>query len=199
MNKKNYSVDDVRRAVIENKSMAGVLRTLNLRPVGGNYTTIKRLIKENNIDVTHFTGQGWNVGLKFRPMKHLSDSEVFIKNSNYKCSWRLRERLLKYRTMRKCDKCGYSEWMGEPIPLEVHHINGDNLDNRFENLQVLCPNCHAQTENFRGKGKLSALSEMREVEYRKFREVLTDNADDNPEPSLIYKEGAETRHDTPKV
>lgn len=80
----------------------------------------------------------------------------------------------------------------------MHHINGNNLDNRLENLQVLCPNCHALTENFRGKAKLSALSEMREVEYRKFRETLTDNADGNPEPSLNNKEGAETRHDTPK-
>ena len=182
---KHYSINDVKKAIIKNKSMAGVLRDLGLRPAGGNYTTISRIIKDNSIDISHFTGQGWNVGLKFRPMKHLKDDEVFIQNSTYKCSWRLRERLLNYRDSRKCDKCGNTEWMGTPIPLEIHHINGNNLDNRFENLQILCPNCHAQTENFRGKNKLSALSEMKEVEYRKFRETLTDNADGNPEPSSI--------------
>lgn len=196
--KKKYSIDDVKEAAKISKSIAGVLRELGLRPVGGNYNTINKIIKENNVDISHFTGQGWNVGLQFKPMKHFTDKEVFVQDSNYKCSWRLRERLLKYRDSRKCDNCGHSIWLGNPIPLEVHHINGNNLDNRLENLQVLCPNCHALTENFRGKAKLSALSEMREVEYRKFRETLTDNADGNPEPSLSNKEGAETRHDTPK-
>lgn len=47
----------------------------------------------------------------------------------------------------KCEICGYTE------NLELHHINGDPTDNRLENLQILCPNCHAKTENFRGKNK----------------------------------------------
>ena len=81
----------------------------------------------------------------------------------------------------------------------MHHINGINTDNRLENLQLLCPNCHALTDNYRGKNQLSALSEKKEVEYRKFKEALTGNADGNLEPSLINnKEGAETRHDKPK-
>lgn len=51
----------------------------------------------------------------------------------------------------RCSKCGLTEWQGEKIPLELHHINGNNSDNRLENLTYLCPNCHATTENFRGK------------------------------------------------
>lgn len=42
-----------------------------------------------------------------------------------------------------CTKCNNSEWLGEPIPLEVHHKNGDWQNNKRENLEALCPNCHA--------------------------------------------------------
>jgi hypothetical protein len=48
----------------------------------------------------------------------------------------------------RCETCGLTEWLGREIQLELHHINGDGQDNRLENLQILCPNCHAQTENF---------------------------------------------------
>lgn len=60
--------------------------------------------------------------------------------------------LLKIRE-RKCECCGLKEWLGKPIPLEIHHISGDRLDSTLENLQLLCPNCHSQTESWRGKKK----------------------------------------------
>jgi 5-methylcytosine-specific restriction endonuclease McrA len=50
-----------------------------------------------------------------------------------------------------CEVCGTCEWNGESVPLELHHINGDISDNGDDNLQVVCPNCHAQTNNFRGR------------------------------------------------
>ena len=53
----------------------------------------------------------------------------------------------------RCEKCGNTEWFGKPIPLELHHINGDNNDNSLENLQMLCPNCHAFTYNYGGKNQ----------------------------------------------
>jgi 5-methylcytosine-specific restriction endonuclease McrA len=52
---------------------------------------------------------------------------------------------------RRCAACGVSEWLGEPLVLELHHLNGDGKDNRLENLQLLCPNCHSQTETFSGR------------------------------------------------
>ena len=195
--KAKYSIDEIRKAVMYNKSIAGVLRQLGLRPIGGNYRTINRIILENGIDTSHMTGQGWNVGLKFKPSQVIPDSQVFIRNSDYRCSWRLRERYKKVSGINYCENCHLSIWNNQPIPLEIHHINGNNTDNRVENLQLLCPNCHAQTSNYRGRAQLSALSERREVERRKFKEALTDQADGNLEPSPYGGEGAETRHGAP--
>ncbi len=50
-----------------------------------------------------------------------------------------------------CEDCGLAAWSGKPIPLELHHVNGDSTDNRIENIRILCPNCHAQTPTYRGK------------------------------------------------
>ena len=196
--KQKYSEEDVRNAVADNVSIAGVLRQLGLRPVGGNYRTVNQLVKSLQLDTSHFTGQGWNVGLKFKPKITISDDTVFVKDSQYRCSWRLRERYKKHTGISHCEKCQLDLWLGKPIPLEIHHINGVNTDNRLENLQLLCPNCHALTNNYRGRAHLSALSERRDVECRKFKETLTDKAEGNLEPSLRKKEGAETRHGTPK-
>ena len=195
--RKTYTKEDIILAVAENKSIAGVLRQLGLRPIGGNYKTVHSLIKKLHLDTSHFTGQGWNTGLKFKPKQGITDEAVFVKDSEYRCSWRLRERYKRLRGISFCERCRLSEWQGQDIPLEIHHINGINTDNRLENLILLCPNCHALTNNYRGRAKMSALSERREVECRKFKEALTGNADGNLEPSLPKEEGAETRHGTP--
>ncbi len=59
----------------------------------------------------------------------------------------LREGLKPYR----CENCGLSTWLNGPIPLELHHIDGNKTHNTLENFQLLCPNCHALTNSYRGK------------------------------------------------
>ena len=50
-----------------------------------------------------------------------------------------------------CELCNTSEWLGSAITLEIHHIDGNNKNNDLKNLQILCPNCHSQTDNYRAK------------------------------------------------
>lgn len=64
----------------------------------------------------------------------------------------LRQRLLAAGLKRnRCERCGITDWLGEPLNMALHHINGDGRDNRLENISFLCPNCHAQTPNYGGK------------------------------------------------
>jgi Zn finger protein HypA/HybF involved in hydrogenase expression len=48
----------------------------------------------------------------------------------------------------RCEECGLAEWLGAPLNMALHHVNGRGDDNRLENLRLLCPNCHSQTPNF---------------------------------------------------
>jgi AcrR family transcriptional regulator len=50
-----------------------------------------------------------------------------------------------------CERCGLTEWLGEPMRMQLHHINGEGKDNRLENIMFLCPNCHALTSNWGGR------------------------------------------------
>lgn len=152
--KHRFTKEDYENAAKVSLSYAGMARCLGIVAKGGNYATIKKKVKEYDIDISHFTGQGWNVGLKFKPMKRYNLEEILQKDFPYNTP-RLKQRLIENGIKEhRCERCKNTEWNGEPIALELHHINGDRNDNRLENLQILCPNCHAQTDHYRGKNQV---------------------------------------------
>lgn len=165
MSKRKWNNEQLIEAVTNSYSIAGVIKALELVPAGGNYATVNNKIKELDLDISHFTGKGWNVGLQFKPKEAKPLSEILVENSNYQ-SFKLAKRLLKEKIKEyNCERCKRTEWEGVPIPLELHHINGTRTDNRISNLQLLCPNCHALTDNYRGKNiGMSALEETQDVE-----------------------------------
>ena len=203
MASKNYTQDQFIEAVKNSYSYSEVCRILGISPKGGNLRTVKNKILQLELDASHFTGQRWNKGKTSEDhpsIKKRDISEILVENSGW-ASGQLRQRLIKEGLKEaKCECCGRTEWLGIPIPLELHHINEVHTDNRLENLVILCPNCHAMTDSHINIEQLSALVERQEVEGRKIRETLIarlEKANGNPEPSL-EEEGAETRHVQPK-
>lgn len=150
--------DEFRQAVAESLSVRQVLSRIGLVPAGGNYKTVHARVARLGLDTSHWTGASWNQGARFQKFgKSTPLSDILVENSEYNSTYGLKNRLLK--TLLKecqCEVCNLTEWNGQPIPLELHHLNGINNDHRLENLQLLCRNCHAQTSNYRGKNQAKA-------------------------------------------
>lgn len=106
--------------------------------------TLNHYLKEMGIE---YAGQQNKKGQQKGPNIYKSATEYLGTNKQIKSSD------LKYKLLRdglkdyKCEKCGLSTWLNEEIPLELHHIDGNHYNNSFENLIILCPNCHALEEN----------------------------------------------------
>lgn len=135
--------------VKESESISEIASKLGYKSKGGGVTKlIKDRIKELNIDTTHFSR--YSKGNLMERNKPLED--ILVQNSTYTNNTSLKKRLIEANLIKyECYICGISEWNNQPLSLQLDHINGNNKDNRIENLRLLCPNCHSQTDTFAGR------------------------------------------------
>lgn len=148
--RRSWTDEQLRAAVSAAASMTDVLRALGFNPNhNGSRTTVKKYIEKLELDTSHWRGQGWNgQGFGKAPIPL---SEILVEGSSY-ATHALAQRLLSAGLKeRKCERCLLTEWQGEPVPVELDHINGVSNDHRWENLRMLCPNCHALTPTWRGR------------------------------------------------
>ena len=155
---RKYDKEWLTELCAESYSYSEVLRKAGRKPGGGSNETLKKKILEYNIDVSHFTGQGWRAAPTYEPQpgskeKYTLD-EVFTENSTISQKvlrgYVERHNVIPYR----CANCGCDgHWQGGKIALDLDHIDGDNTNNLMSNLRYLCPNCHALTPTYRGKNK----------------------------------------------
>lgn len=148
------SDDEFTNLVNECTCIAEVLEKLGYSVDGNSWGY--RIVKErmDKLDLIFIKKQKYDRDI---PKAKLPLEQVLTKDSGYNRT-RLKDRLVEEGLIEyKCACCGLTEWNGKPISLQLHHINGINNDNRLSNLQLLCPNCHSQTENFGTKGKGTAI------------------------------------------
>lgn len=131
---------------------------------GSGQGAIREMIALYEFDTSHFfelNGVSHNKGVY--------DYERF-KNNTYLKSDNSKPALIALKGY-KCEKCQNTEWQNEQIPLEVHHKDGNSMNNEIDNLQLLCPNCHAQTENYRNKNAITK-EKRQEISEQDFKEAL---------------------------
>ncbi|PPD55282.1 MAG: HNH endonuclease [Methylotenera sp.] len=149
----NWHDETKLRAIIEtSQSQSDVLRKIGLK-TASNATTLVKYIAKYEIDTSHFTpyaNRKPSNGFIATPL-----CDILIENSPHIDRSSLKRRLVKEGILEyKCAKCdNMGEWNGEPLTLHLEHKNGINNDNRRENLEFLCPNCHSQTSTYAGRNK----------------------------------------------
>lgn len=145
MKKFEWNLEEIKKHVKSSTSFTEVLRKLNIPVQGNNSTTLKNILNKNNINYSHFTG---------RAKIYKIDSvniEIYLNNIKPIKTHALKKKLLKENLIEnKCAICGLHSWLNKPLVLQLHHIDGNNNNNNLNNLQLLCPNCHSQTDNYCG-------------------------------------------------
>ena len=134
--------DDILQWISENRSKAYMARELGCNP-----KTINPLLERLGIQYS-----GNQSGKGCTKTHNCMSLEEYLEKSQDIQSNKVRTKLLNEGLKEhKCECCGLTTWLDKPIPLELHHKDGDRYNNVLENFELLCPNCHAFTDSYRGK------------------------------------------------
>jgi 5-methylcytosine-specific restriction endonuclease McrA len=102
-----------------------------------------------------FTKATWSKAVatgRIKPRSHLIPLEMLLVKGRRTNRSHLKKRLIHAGLKEnRCEICGVTTWMGKQVNMQLHHINGDGSDNRLENIQFLCGNCHSQTDTYGGR------------------------------------------------
>lgn len=143
--KTNIAREQIVKACEENESMAKAAVELGI-----HFNTLKRL-------AIKYECYQPNQGLKgsCKPIDpKIKLSEIIEGKHPHFQTFKLKNRLIKEGTIKnECSICGISSWQGKPLNMELDHIDGDRTNHKIENLRMLCPNCHAQTDTYRSKNR----------------------------------------------
>jgi len=163
-----YTKENLEEIVKESFSIFEVLRRLELVCSGGNHSHISKLIKDFEIDKSHFLGQGHSKGKILGPKYTKETFLETLKKDTKILGHRLVKRLVFFGIKeRRCEICKNDIWNEKPIPLELDHIDGEHSNNELENIRILCPNCHAQTDTYCSKNMNKKISIIK-LEKKKY-------------------------------
>ena len=147
-----YTNAQLEEEVAKSISFRELARRLGASLAGGTTNNLKRRCIDLGIDFSHFTGRrgAWNKGIASNRKIPWQERLVLRPNGNRIHTPILKQAMLDSGIEYKCAGCGSGPvWRGKVLVLEINHRNGVIWDDRRENLEFDCPNCHSQTPNYK--------------------------------------------------
>lgn len=142
--------EKIAEAVNTSLSVSEVMRKVGIQTHGNHHGNVTKYIRDKNIDISHF-----KPGIKINKSKKVSLVEKLRQYSPVdilpRCGSLLKDLVKDGYKKYECEYCGIVDWRGKQITLQLHHVDGDRFNFQFNNLLILCPNCHSQTDNWGNK------------------------------------------------